>query len=254
MFKPTMKVNLKFWQSSIVLVVVATALIGTTITFAKNANSGVLPPNSHPYGHTYGEWSNAWWQWVLSIPTDNNPLLDSTGADCAQGQSGRVWFLAGTLGGSAVRSCTIPAGKALFFPIANFVNTNLGCPPTTYTADQLHQQLNSNIAAVTPPEGTLEAQVDGVNIQDLQNYRAGPDNGTFSVTLPANNLFTSKSCVIPAGTYSSLVSDGYYLMLSPLPPGQHTIHFKAAAPSIQLALDVTYNLTVQPTKFHTDRK
>ena len=54
-----MKVSLKYWRSSVVLVVVAVALLGTTMAFARNANPGVLPPNSHPYGHTYGEWSNA---------------------------------------------------------------------------------------------------------------------------------------------------------------------------------------------------
>jgi hypothetical protein len=36
-----------------------------------------------------------WWQWVLSIPTDNNPTLDTTGKDCMVGQQGPIWFLTG---------------------------------------------------------------------------------------------------------------------------------------------------------------
>ena len=36
-----------------------------------------------------------WWQWVLSIPTDNNPTLDTTGEDCMVGQHGPIWFLTG---------------------------------------------------------------------------------------------------------------------------------------------------------------
>ena len=41
------------------------------------------------------------------------------------GQSGSVWFLAGIFGGgSATRTCAVPAGKALYFPVLNSVNIN----------------------------------------------------------------------------------------------------------------------------------
>src|SRR5882757_5084559 len=42
-------------------------------------NPGVLPPQSHPYGKSYGEWAAKWVQWALSIPADRNPLTDTTG-------------------------------------------------------------------------------------------------------------------------------------------------------------------------------
>jgi hypothetical protein len=54
-----------------------------------------------------------WWQWVLSIPTDNNPTLDTTGEDCMVGQQGPIWFLTGAnFGGETppvTRSCSMPA-------------------------------------------------------------------------------------------------------------------------------------------------
>jgi hypothetical protein len=41
------------------------------------------------------------------------------------GQRGPVWLLAGTFsGGSATRSCSIPQGEWLFFPVVNYVNFN----------------------------------------------------------------------------------------------------------------------------------
>jgi hypothetical protein len=43
----------------------------------------------------------SWWQWALSIPTAQNPLLDTTGANCAQKQDGPIWFLAGVGFGGA---------------------------------------------------------------------------------------------------------------------------------------------------------
>jgi hypothetical protein len=61
--------------------------------------SQLYPTNSKPYGLTYGEWSAKWWQWAMSIPTKDSPIVDKTGAKCAVGQNDpNVWFLAGTGG------------------------------------------------------------------------------------------------------------------------------------------------------------
>lgn len=70
-----------------------------------SSNLVVFPPDSNPYGVNYAEWTTKWWQWVPSIPKEFNPVLDENGKNCAQGQSGPVWFLAGTAGGSAKRTC-----------------------------------------------------------------------------------------------------------------------------------------------------
>src|SRR4051794_32791649 len=63
---------------------------------SRNPNPGVLPPNSAPHGLTYGEWSAKWWKWALEKTKEQSPLLDTTGANCTVGQSGHIWFLAGT--------------------------------------------------------------------------------------------------------------------------------------------------------------
>jgi hypothetical protein len=85
----------------------------------SNPNPRVFPPHANPYGNTYGEWSARWWQWTFSIPAATNPLLDDSGAHCAEGQSGQVWFLPGSFGETFDRACTVPPGKALFFPMLN---------------------------------------------------------------------------------------------------------------------------------------
>ena len=81
------------------------------------------------YGKTYGEWTAKWWQWAHSLPAATNPLRQEGMVDCSHGQSGPVWFLAGTLGGGAERTCTIPHRKALLFPLVNadFVNVPGDC-------------------------------------------------------------------------------------------------------------------------------
>src|SRR2546423_13002944 len=83
------------------------------------SGSMMFPLDSEPYDLSYIEWTGKWWRWALCIPKSNNPLLDSTGEHCAEGQTGPVWFLAGTTCKihSSERKCTIPSGKALLFPI-----------------------------------------------------------------------------------------------------------------------------------------
>jgi len=105
-----------------------TLLLTTSAAWAeRNPNTGIAPPQSSPYGQTYGEWSGAWWRWAYSFPAgeDQNPVQDPTGALAGLGQSGPVWFLAGSFGQTITRTATVPAGKALFFPIINTAWINI---------------------------------------------------------------------------------------------------------------------------------
>ena len=64
-----------------------------------------------------------WWQWALSFPVDENPILDTTGEDCSKGDiSDDIFFLAGTAGGKVERECTISEGQAILIPIVNVIN------------------------------------------------------------------------------------------------------------------------------------
>ena len=199
---------------------------------AKNLNPGVFPPQSSPSGSTYGEWGARWWQWALSAPAADNPLLDTTGEDCDVGQTGHVWFLAGTLGAnSVVRSCEVPAGKALFFPVINaaFIVTE-----PEETEEQAHAFVTARMDEIDV--SLLAVEVDGKSIDNIGAYRA--HSPTFFITMPDGNLFGA-----PAGTYGPAATDGFWIMLRPLPPGEHTIHIHGAFGDGGV-LDVTYNLTV----------
>jgi hypothetical protein len=83
-------------------------------------------------------------------------------------------------------------------------------------------------------------QIDGRPVKNLAK-RFGVQSTAFGFTIPDDNLLKA---VYPApnnfeaGTYFPAVDDGYYLMLAPMSPGHHTLHFGAPW------LDVTYNLVV----------
>jgi hypothetical protein len=89
---------------------------------------------------------------------------------------------------------------------------------------------------------TLEASLDGVPLRQLSEYRV--QSPVFSVTLPERNLLG-----IPSGTYAPMVSDGYWLMLTPLSAGEHTVHVQGIITGgvfEGFESDVTYHLTVGP--------
>src|SRR5262245_53482229 len=108
------------------------AVLGLTVQSLAAAAQGQRNPNPEivPNSAKYRTLSAEWWQWAISAPTPVNPLVDPTGANCGQGQgefsADNVWFLAGTSGGSVTRTCLIPPGKSLFFPV---LNTFFACDP-----------------------------------------------------------------------------------------------------------------------------
>src|SRR5438445_10750474 len=82
-----------------------------------NPNPGVIPSHARAYGLSYAEWGAQWWRWAYSFPLAQFPPSQSGALDCGLGQSGSVWFLAGTVGqGPGTRSCTIPSRQELVFP------------------------------------------------------------------------------------------------------------------------------------------
>ena len=204
-----------------------------------SAESRIFPPHSRPFQRTFPQWSAQWWQFVLSFPMSDNPLLDSTGERCAIGQHGPVWFLMGTLHGSAERRCSVPADKALFFPIVNLVNVN--------TSTQTVNELRAEIAPCFDGVTTLSVEVDGAPVKRLQRnpeeFRV--TSVAFDATLPLENLFAVFAIVLPPGTYSPAVGDGFYTMLKPLDAGNHVLRLRAESPC-GVSVDVTYRLTAVP--------
>ena len=59
-----------------------------------------------------------------------------------------------------------------------------------------------------------------------------------------DNVAQSFGCDV-SGLVDPVVADGYYLMLAPLTPGQHTLNFGGTiGDPINFTLDITYNFTV----------
>lgn len=238
-FRPARRVR----QLAMLVVLVALAAPAAT-----EASTPVVIP---PFGKVYNYLAVAWWQYALGQPTTTNPLLDPTGASCAVGQSGPVFFLTGTSGtGTVVRdACIVRGPKALFFPLVNAFDVHTPGDGLD-TPDLVYKDFQSFGFRAD----SLNASVDGVQIRNLDPvttpYRAcaAPVRGcapsSFSLTFPGDNLFG-----LPAGTYSPAVQDGYYLLLSPLRPGRHTITFGGTGNfNGPFSQAITYHLLVTPPR------
>lgn len=208
--------------------------------------SPIYLPQAAPFGKPLPQWTAEWWQFMLSIPTAVNPLADETGGSCMVGQRGAVWFLAGNFGGTAApttRTCLIPEGKALFFPVLNVVDFNT----TNQTANDLRTETSPCLDAATQ----LVVEVDDQSVPnpfDKNRVRSA----VFDITLPADSLFAA---VLGAGVYSPAIDDGYYVMLKPLAVGEHQIHIVGASAGCPLiggpfSTEVTYNITIAPVSLH----
>lgn len=175
-----------------------------------------------------------WWQHALSIPTDQNPILDETGASCGLGQYGDIWFLHGSFGGpQIVRNCSVPAGRRFFLPIINWI-----CLPFPGETIKENVELCRESNDLTD---TLHLTIDGMSADQLIKRRA--QRNPFDVTLPVNNIYG-----VDPGSYVA-VHDGYWAMVPQLEPGEHTIEIFGGISFFGFTADVVYNLTVTEAQF-----
>lgn len=212
------------------------------------ANFNVLPPNAntsypngpgatHPFGQTYGQWAADWWTWEFTKPAD---LTSQIGAASGPGNSGgNVWFPDAVFSssGAVTRDFTVPAGTAIFMPIVNASYIQFPTDDPQLTIDQMRAISKDAVDSMT----NVSASIDGVAVSNIAAQRV--QSPVFQFTnVPADSLGAADG-VTPG---SVGVDDGYYLMLSPLSVGTHTIHVTGASAELGFSADVTVNITVTP--------
>jgi hypothetical protein len=84
----------------------------------------------------------------------------------------------------------------------------------------------------------LFAEVDGVKLRNLDAYLA--ISHLFTFTADPALAATYDPCI--TGSPQPGVALGYWLLLTPLTPGMHTLHFGSEG----WGQDITYQITVAP--------
>ena len=214
--------------------------LGIGTAAAKGGNPGIIPINGNALGRIYSDLGAAWWKWALQTPAAKSAVIDTTGANCGTNQADHLWFLAGTLfGGTVSRTCKIPNGTFLFFPLANDID---GAFLTDPDNERTEAFVRSQTVCILGTE--LHAEIDGVPVNNPQQYLE--QSPLFIIHFPTDNVFGVTAADVPALTLDPAVDRGYYLFLEPLTPGRHTIHFSTAPGTAACGptQDVTYHLTV----------
>lgn len=174
-----------------------------------------------------------WMRWALELPYSTGPVSDMTGEDCAMGQEGPIWFLAGTYGGAVTRQCTIPAGKELYFPL---LNRWAVFPPGDFANKHSVHEIKSDIQAwfedSVTHTCTLTLRIDGEEVVAggfdallEEQYIQVPD--PFEVYVNPEDSFLTQYG-IPGGEMFA-VGDGHYARLAPLSPGDHVLELGGSA-------------------------
>jgi hypothetical protein len=162
-----------------------------------------------------------------------------------------VWYLGGAFQQAGQPTppvnrtqCAVPSSKAIFFPLINIECSTL---EGNGTGAQLQQCASSAINQAR----NLSADLDGTAIPLQPGFRVLSPPFTF--TLPADDIlsFTGEGPFQQGNTSCGDTKpgqcargDGQYIMLAPLAPGPHVLHFHAEIPAFSFTLDVTYRLTI----------
>lgn len=248
-----MKGTRRFTIALLVAVLVALCVFAPGAV-AKNKNPRVIPPHALAFGMSYGDWGAKWWQWALASPKADNALNDPTGEKAGVGQSGEVWFLAGTVDmsptpenpsfylGVADRTCTVPAGKAVFFPIINVEAS------TAEGNGETEAELAALCDWYVQHTTSMLVTIDGRELKDPWAYRG--TSSMYPLWWPSEDpVFALPVITEPTNS----VSDGYWVMLPPLRVGQHELHWEGVQTftmdpdgfDSSFAQDITYHLTVK---------
>ena len=189
------------------------------------------------------ELAEDWWRWALAEPVATNPLVGSyAGGPQCDGRPvsdvpGKKWFLAGSFDGSAVeRTCTMPVGTQLFFPVFNAIWILEPGETVGFARQQVNEFINSVLA---DPDLSMVVTVDGKEVKSKRIVRA--ESPVFRISLPDENVFGAR-----AENYQNTrsVADGLWAALPPLSKGEHTIRVEVSAPNVGFSQDATYHLTV----------
>ena len=215
-------------------------------TNAANEIHGVVPPGDPRLnGRTYKQWAAAWWKRGLELPMTNSSgaihpwktLPSSTSLNLKPRTSGS-WCAPF---GKIRRNCLIPSRKSLFFQLFGVESSSVEPAP-------FHGAMADDQAAIARywADHVVDAfcEIDGIPLSNLAAYRV--QSPQISITTPTPWIQGET------GGQGTSSGDGYFIFLSPLAPGEHTLHYggtvrltKAQDPiDLSEGIDMTYNITV----------
>jgi hypothetical protein len=199
------------------------------------------------------------WQWAYSMPYDeNHPLYDDTppeSMESSEADTGNVLFLGSeifhedtTTPVAVERDITIGTGEKIFIPLLNGEASEIEREQAGYPEGQsLPDVVDSWFWDENgEPYYNIAVKIDDEDVDNPEQYFATSQPDEFG-PLPAGSALEKMGYdEATEGATSEFAAAGYYLLLPPLPPGEHTIEIVASTPDGSWSQSVIYNITVEP--------
>jgi hypothetical protein len=171
----------------------------------KVQNLEIYEVGDKPLGLSYSEWSERWWQWLLSFPKSTNPAFNNSKEWMTTNTTTEnVSFLCQTIEAFRPiprRRIQIPDGGYIFMPILNWISIN-------DEDDQTDEELIKLAKEKMDKVGKLDLRLNG-NTLDLRLEEYRVRSRIFEMIMEAGNVLDARS-----GSHR-LVSDGYWIFLRP---------------------------------------
>lgn len=213
------------------IALLASSLLALSLVPAASAGQpptrGIMPANANVHGYSMVDIANAWSLWAWGTAADENPLL---AVRCEPSPiDPRIWFLPVSLGGEWEATCDVPPGTFLVLLPGGVECSNLEPEPffgadaaeLTQCAEDFFNEIN-----------VVEVTVNGTTVTDLDDYVFTTD----VVTLPPNNLLSADSGIS--------LSMGWWLVLSPMSRGTHTVRAFDASDTFGFEAGITITINV----------
>lgn len=213
----------------------------------NSSNIEIFDPETKLYGLTYDDHAKNYWKWLVSIPKNQTPEKDPTGARCLYGQensNSSVFYLSSGPNNQTVeRTCTVPYGKGILIPLMVVEVSDEEVPQTLkFTVDvevsdeevpkilkikvDDLSKIIENLTRVANTDqnsvNNLYLRIDNTEYQmeDLSKYRIHTDG--FVLNFPKDAVFGASEGPAIA------VADGHYIVSKPLSKGEHMVHWKSS--------------------------
>jgi hypothetical protein len=202
---------------------------------ASEPATGEPSPPAMIEGLDHAEWTARWWQWAYTFPDGLEPYRDPDGRFCREGQHGSVWFLAGTDGSfDARRTCRIPKDRYLLVPVINMIHLGAVSGQKARPCSRLRKDAAFNNDHLKSAVVLLDGKaLDTSRIQRLRTSRC----------------FDPFSATGDDDSGMHAAADGFWLLLSPLPPGRHVLSIGA---NYQAPGDAAFGTMVQNFEYTLD--
>ena len=207
------------------------------------------PPEIFP-ANKVAELGDEWWQWITGLDSDIvNPFTEfgQSGCDVGLQDNGKYLFLVGSAidndTGFPEHECGVKQGTSILFPIVNVLCDDLEVGTIFFGANEQEQRICANNLAVNA--SNLHVNIDGYEVRDPEQYRVDSPAGGFEFTAVEDNPVS-----IPVGNGTG-VADGYWILLKPFKPGEHTITFSGQLnfpDGSAFQAGATYFLEVKPVE------